>query len=64
MAVGLYTQYYPNSHFFAMHKTYGTLCKNQEEQDGAICKKIRTWLSTLGGYLLSYVDKVGAIGVE
>ena len=33
--------------FFALHKTYGTLCKNQEEQDGAICKKKRTWLSIL-----------------
>ena len=32
MAVRLYTRYYPYCHFFAMHKTYGTLCKNQEEQ--------------------------------
>ena len=47
MAVGLYGAYYPYCHFYAMHKTYGTLCKNQEEQDGAICKKTRTWLSPL-----------------
>ena len=32
MAVGLYVRYYPYCHFFALHKTYGTLCKNQEEQ--------------------------------
>ena len=54
MAVGLYGAYYPYCHFYAMHKTYGTLCKNQEEQDGAICKKKRTWLSILGGYYIPF----------
>ena len=64
MAVGLYTQYYPNSHFFAMHKTYGTLCKNQEEQDWCYMQKDTHLVISLGGgYLLSYEDEVGVIGV-
>ena len=41
MAVGLYTLYYPYCHFLALHKTYGTLRKNQEEQVLS-CAKVRT----------------------
>ena len=52
MAVGIVLRVQPNSHFFAMHKTYGTLCKNQEEQDWCYMQEEkRTLLSPQGDYL-------------
>ena len=59
MAVGLYTQYYPNSHFFAMHKTYGTLCKNQEEQDWCYMQEEKSnCCLTLGRLPTSHLNKM------
>ena len=40
MAVGLYTQYYPNSHFFSLcTKPTALSAKIKRSKFGAICKK-------------------------
>ena len=39
MAVGLYTQYYPNSHFSLCTKPTALFAKIKRSKIGAICKK-------------------------
>ena len=59
MAVGLYTRYYPYCHFFALHKIYSTLCKNQEEQDWCYMQEEK-WncCLTLGRLPTSRLNKI------